>query len=69
MKALKDRAKILSEELSRKKLENANDIDSMNKMLFNLEDEVKMLREKTNLKDELKKLTLDKDLRISVLEN
>lgn len=68
MKALKDRAKVLQEELSKKKLENANDLESKNKQLDELEEEVKALRSRTNLKDELTKLTLDKDLRIANLE-
>ncbi|KAL4511770.1 hypothetical protein ABPG72_012615 [Tetrahymena utriculariae] len=68
MKTLKDKAKELQEELNKKKLENAKDLEAKNKMLDQLEEEIAGLRSKSNVKEELTKLTLEKDVKIKNLE-
>ncbi|KAL4471541.1 hypothetical protein ABPG74_008434 [Tetrahymena malaccensis] len=68
MKTLKDKVKELQEELNKKKLENAKDLETKNKMLDQLEEEIEGLRSKSNVKEELTKLTLEKDVKIKNLE-
>ncbi|EAR94481.1 hypothetical protein TTHERM_00049010 (macronuclear) [Tetrahymena thermophila SB210] len=68
MKTLKDKVKELQEELNKKKLENAKDLEAKNKMLDQLEEEIAGLRSKSNVKEELTKLTLEKDVKIKNLE-